>query len=449
MQSITKTSTTEPMPSSLPLGSLMVEALIVVVPNPDLVTLSYPKFSEVLTKVNTTLANAYSFTCEKQVEPIYINDMAYTQINEVLTAIGTYEIPDINWSPTYLDTKACPTVVIRVWYEIFNNPTRRLQSSKNVMGLPLHKEQEITNNLRYNVVPLLQTGQYDIQIMLNGKSTLIETVKVINLEQQQKEFESMQISKAQFEQQQKTNMFGGIFGAVGFVTVVGILAAIVRKRYQKKEAKVEKINMDNPMKIGATPVNTNFVQLNRQKLESYQVSATTYRNSVATKLPGYAPSQVRKLSNGSDSANLVSIPSGVSNGVQFYKTEFKPMKANGYQNTRELNIDIEKSNAPQSFVHKNNSKISETNIYRERQFFPAQLARPSDRKVNKVPSENSNELIKSVEKINTPNPLVINKQIDPNLQKFSVYQSANKNINNPRSGIKSIRQPELVRMSKK
>ena len=81
----------ESMPSNLPIGNLMVEALIVIVPNPDKVTLSYPKFSQVILEVNTTLANAYSFTCDKEVDPIYINDIAYSDIKEVLTANGTYE----------------------------------------------------------------------------------------------------------------------------------------------------------------------------------------------------------------------------------------------------------------------------------------------------------------------------------------------------------------------
>jgi hypothetical protein len=453
--------------------------------------LSYDRFSEIIPRVNTTLANAYDLSCERDVSPLYINDIAYMNIKEVLTANGTYEIPDKNWEPKYVVTKICPTTIIRIWYQIYNEPetinnelviiNRRLNIPRKLSGLTSQKENEITYNIRYNVVPLLQTGQYDIEIWLNGKRTLIETVRVNNLGLYDN---SNMISQHTNTQNISSgSLIGGLLGALAFVAMF-ILIGILVRRHMKKKNSINEIYIENPMmpnEISPLKV-TNSMSISpklhkaltgfKAKSDTVNYNNKNFRQSIAARLPAYEPMNVRLTNNylQPSQAKIINnqAPTQVMNqtmnqGIsvveinkdmkdtfendpqktRYLKVEFRPVRTNS-KGVREINIDID--NKSESIVRNNNENIIQTNVYKEREVFAARPIRPP-KKFNKTESNEFNEYVNTVDNMQIRNPINSVSQNNNQYSNLSVYQSTNKRIGPVRGTLKSVKR-EILEVNK-
>jgi hypothetical protein len=232
-----------------------VEALVVIIPDPDIVTLNYTTFSDAVSRVNTSLANAYTLTCEGEVVPLYANP-AISQ-REILTASGEYALQDSTWKPEYIVTDTCPSVIIRLWFErTLTSPSAVAQ--RMLRGILTQDDQaQMTQSIRGDVVPLLQSGQYKIIIWMNGQQTPVETVQVVNLIQTQEENAlAANAAVGSTTKPDSVEMYGGI--AAGIMLVAAVVAVVVVRRAMKKtqnkekrlkETAVEIMGSQNPMTL--------------------------------------------------------------------------------------------------------------------------------------------------------------------------------------------------------
>jgi len=365
--------------TSSSINKITLEALVIIMPNPDLVTLSYSEFANAVSQVNTTLANAYEYTCDNKIKSLYINNDIYKNTIYLLNANGIYEIPDSNWKPDYLNITSCPSTIIRLWFDINNIQLRRLQNiSRKLNSIAHEKELEITNNIRWNVVPLLQTGQYDIEIWLNGYKTLAETVKVINTEEQLNSENSAIQTPNNIE---TTASIGGISGGLLFVLAVGLII-ILRKRINKK----------NEILNNKKDIQTNNVLINPDvnKRLSLAKNLTTY-NQISLNNKKINRDQISSVQfyNKNDLSSITRKPNNIN----------KERDAN-YKLVKNINKIIDPINDKKEYFPAQPIRPSETKIKKQ---FPAQQARPLDKNINNN-QNGSIEFIQSVEKININTP---------------------------------------------
>ena len=194
----------------------------------------------------------------------------------------------------------------------------------------------------------------------------------------------------QLELQQEQTMIGGVSGGlIGLVALVvlGLALQYSKKKRLEEQKKKDAENLDNHLSVNPIVMNNIIKKPNMMSPIQGKLIAQQQRVSFGEKLETLQPSQLRKSLESQMEEQKIKANTSKNSFIPLATSlNNSPIKINRVNNNTNNTISnpLEISKSVNKINKSPQTQIQQKVEGGERQFFPAQMIRPSDRNINKV-----------------------------------------------------------------